>query len=77
MFNAKQHNYQTLASKIILQAVEDYYQGNKDDVIEFFETAWFETIAEISGIDPQNAKATIRSGQLQHACLKRGEVCQL
>jgi hypothetical protein len=75
MINAHYLNYRMLASQILLQAVEDYHHGHKDDVCQFANTEWFNILAEISDIDPINARTALTSGKLQTASLQRGKVC--
>jgi|GEM_PF-1423565 hypothetical protein len=75
MFNTFHPDYRELANQIILKAVEDYHRGHKEDVCQFANTEWFSVLAEISGIDPINARSKLQSGRLQKATLKRDEVC--
>lgn len=67
--------YKKLASSIILTAVEDCQNGQMNEVDRFIHTEWFETLTEIAGIDPANARGKLITGNLVDAKLVRGEVC--
>ena len=66
--------YKVLASTIIYTAVEDYKSGKKEDVNKFINTEWFDTLSDIAGIDPANARGKLLTGDLVEAKLVRGEV---
>lgn len=67
--------YRVLASTIILTAAEDMKNGKKDEVNKFINTEWFDTLSDIAGINPENARGKLITGNLVDAKLVRGEVC--
>lgn len=77
MAEMSESGYKLLAINVILQAVEDYQGPNRTEVEAFLNTAWFEALADMSGIDPQNARKSINTGQTKKATIRRGEVCLL
>jgi hypothetical protein len=53
-----------LATAIILQAVKDHRNpGYQADVDEFLDSPWFETLADATGINPENAREKLKQGE--------------
>jgi hypothetical protein len=67
--------YKKLASSIILTAVEDIKNKKRVEVDKFINTEWFDILSNIAGIDPENARGKLLTGDLVDAKLVRGEVC--
>jgi hypothetical protein len=57
----------SLVSAIVLQAVRDLEKDRfRSDAWEFFNSDWFETIAEVLELDPVSMKKTIQTGKIQN-----------
>ena len=61
MSNINIEGYKKIAQNVLLQAVKDFEGKNKHAIKEFVKSEWFNVLAEISGINPDNARQKIIS----------------
>jgi len=64
-----------VAKSIIVQAADDYRETGDDAVKLFFYSEWFEDLAELTGLNPVEARVAVETNQLVKAVIKRGKLC--